>query len=383
MSDRSTKRESGFSLLEMMIAMALGTVVLGAAVGLYSQGVAATFTVSQRAEMQQDFRAASDMLTKDLSLAGAGLGNGVQIGLPTTATTPVYGCDQSLKCYINGSAAAYPKQGVVPYLYGLIPGWKYGPTLNATTGPTDITTVVYTDTRFLVNSYCAKVTSNITVRFTVPGAAPATCALPASVAAPPAVNDLVVGLTPGDLMLFSLTNGVGAGATYSPVVAEVTAVGTVAGVAPNQYYDVTFATADVLKMNQTTAASGALTNVPNWNGSATRILVITYYIDNSITPPRLMRQVSGHAPMPVAENVANLQFTYDLYDSNTGTVKVNQPDGGASSGFTPSQITKINILHMSMNSTIKGVKGGYQGMDLQTSVSARDLTYTNGYPIGP
>ncbi len=75
MSNRSTRRESGFSLLEMTIAMALGTLVLGAAVQLYSQGVAATWTVQQRAEMQQDFRAASNMMLKDLSLAGAGLPN--------------------------------------------------------------------------------------------------------------------------------------------------------------------------------------------------------------------------------------------------------------------------------------------------------------------
>ena len=71
MSDQSTKRESGFSLLEMTIAMALGTLVVGAAVQLYSQAVGVTWKVSQRAELQQDFRAASDMLTKDLSLAGS------------------------------------------------------------------------------------------------------------------------------------------------------------------------------------------------------------------------------------------------------------------------------------------------------------------------
>src|ERR1700687_5815763 len=100
MSDRSTKRESGFSLLEMVIAMALGTLVLGVAVQLYSQGVAATWTVSQRAEMQQDFRAASNILTKDLSLAGAGLPNAAAIALPT-AVTPVYGCDQSATCYLG------------------------------------------------------------------------------------------------------------------------------------------------------------------------------------------------------------------------------------------------------------------------------------------
>jgi len=90
MSDRSTKRESGFSLMEMVVAVGLGSIVLGAAVQLYTQGVGATWTVSQRAELQQDFRAASDMLTRDLSLAGAGLPNGAAIALPST-TTPVYG----------------------------------------------------------------------------------------------------------------------------------------------------------------------------------------------------------------------------------------------------------------------------------------------------
>jgi hypothetical protein len=178
---------------------------------------------------------------------------------------------------------------------------------------------------------------------------------------------------------FNVTNGVGAGATYSPVIAEVTGVGSLSGAAPNQYYDVEFAAGDALQMNQPTAASGALVNVQNWTGSATRVLVITYYLDNTISPPRLMRQVSGHMPMPVAENVVFLQFSYDLYDSATGTVITNRADGGASQSLTPNQITKINILHMAMNSTMKGVKG-YQGLDLQTSVSARNLTFQNNYP---
>lgn len=380
MRSRSKIRARGFTLIEMMVAMALGLVVLSAAVQLYSQGLSATWTISQRAEMQQDFRAASDMLTKDLSLAGSGLGNNVQIALPAgTATSPVYGCSQTA-CYLNGTGAAYPAQSSKPYLYGLMPGWKFGPTLLAAQGPTDTATVVYTDTTFYLNCYSAKVTSSTTVRFTVPTTLPANCVLPSSLTAPQAVNDTVVGLTPGDLLWFSLTNGVGAGATYSPIIAEVTTVGSLSGTVPNQYYDVTFATGDALKMNQTTATSGALVNVPNWTGSATRILVITYYIDNTTSPPRLMRQVSGHAPMPVAENVVFLQFSYDLYNSGTGSVFTNQADGGASQNLTPSQITKINILHMAMNSTLKGANGGYQGLDLQTSVSARDLTFKNDYP---
>jgi Tfp pilus assembly protein PilW len=380
MSDHSTKRESGFSLLEMVIATALGTIVLGAAVQLYSNGVAATWTVTQRAEMQQDFRAASNMLTRDLSLAGAGLGNNVQIGLPTTSTSPVYGCDQSLKCYINGSAAAYPKQGTAPYLYGLIPGWKFGPTLNAAQGPTDVVTVVYTDSGFYLNCYSVTVTSSTVVKFTLPSTLPTGCVLPSGVTEPQNVNDAVVGLTPGDLVWFTVTpsSGCGSSCTSSVVVAEVTAVASTSSTT----YNVTFATGDVLHMNQTTAASGSLAKVVGDVGTASRILVITYYIDNSISTPRLMRQVSGHSPMPVAENVVYLKFSYDLYNSSTGTVKPNQADGGASLGLTPNQITKINILHMAMDSTLQGVHG-YQGLDLETSVSARDLTYSNHYPIKP
>jgi len=379
MSDHSIQRADGFTLLEMIVSMALGAIVLAAAVQLYNQGVGATFTVSQRAELQQDFRAAADMLTRDLSLAGSGLGNNVQIGLPTTSTTPVYGCDQSGKCYISGSAAAYPKQGTAPYLYGLIPGWKYGPTLNSAQGPTDVVTVVYTDPGFYLNCYAVSVTSSTVVKFTLNTPLPPNCVLPSGVTAPQNVNDAVVGLTPGDLVWFTLTPSAGcAGCTPSTVVAEVTAV---ASTSPTTY-NVTFATGDVLKMNQTSAASGSLANVVNDVGTGTRILVITYYIDNSISPPRLMRQISGHSPMPVAENVVYLKFSYDLYNSSTGTVEPNQPDGGAALGLTPNQITKINILHMAMDSTLKGAQGGYQGLDLQTSVSARDLTYSNSYPIG-
>jgi hypothetical protein len=75
-----------------------------------------------------------------------------------------------------------------------------------------------------------------------------------------------------------------------------------------------------------------------------------------------------------------MQFTYDLYDFSAGAVVTAQADGGASLGLTPNQITKINIKHMSLASTLHGAPG-YQGLDLQTSVSARDLTFKNDYPL--
>src|SRR5258705_9647436 len=144
MHHRSKSGNQGFSLLEMMVAMALGAIVLGAAAQMYSKAVGGAWLVSQRAEMQQDFRAAATMLTKDAGMAGSGMGNNVQIALPSGngVQVPIYGCDQIPKCYINGGAVAYPAQLVgavnVPYLDGLIPGPKDRRTINAARGPTAV-----------------------------------------------------------------------------------------------------------------------------------------------------------------------------------------------------------------------------------------------------
>jgi hypothetical protein len=193
------------------------------------------------------------------------------------------------------------------------------------------------------------------------------------------VNDSVAGLVAGDLVLMNLGG--------TSVVGEVTAAPSLAGA---NTYTVPFANGDVLKMNQTVAPYYLNGVVKNSTGtSPMRILVITYYLDNTISPARLMRQINGHSPIPVAENIVYMKFSYDLFNDSTDSPAVNctnpgaSTDGcnvaGASAGLLPNQITKINILNMAIDSTVMGV-GGYQRLDLQTSVSARNLTYTNDYP---
>ncbi len=382
MSDQSTKRKRGFSLMEMTIAMGLGTLVLGVALQLYSQGVSATWTVSQRAELQQDFRAASDMLTKDLSLAGSGLGNGTQVPLPS-GTAPVYGCDQTPKCYLGSTnlvSGKYPLNGATPTLYGLVPGYNLGPTLASNPSATDVVTVAYADTSFYLNCYQATISAlgKVTFAPASPPAWPAGC-LPNGVATPQAVNDTMLGLTPGDLVYFPSLNMVGE-VTAGTITVGANAVGAT--------YTVPFANGDALNMNQTAAGGGLNTAALNASGtSPVRLLVITYYIDNTVSPARLMRQISGHSPMPVSDGIVYMKFSYDLYNDATNLPAVNQPNPGsgdandtASDGLNPTAITKINILHMAMDSTLHGAKG-YQGLDLETSVSARDLTYSNNYPL--
>lgn len=374
MSGRRTKRESGFSLVEMVIAMALGTIVLAAAVSIYVQGVNATFTVSQRAELQQDFRAASNILKNDLSLAGAGLSPGAAIALPASSTTPVYGCDQTLTCYLNGVSAAYPKTSSVPYLYGLLPGYQLGPEFTGNPAATDVVTVVYTDPTFYLDCYTAKVATTTTVTFTL-NSTSANCTN--NGATIQGINDSGLGLTAGDLVLFTFGT--------SNVVAEVYGGTTTSTTA-------TFATGDVLKMNQSAVTNSLSSIALNTTGFGTRLLVITYYVDNTVTPSRLMRQINGHSPIPVAENVVYMKFTYNLFNNTTNSLAMNCGNpgavadacstAGASTGLLPNQITTINIQNMAMDSSLQASQysgSGYQRLDLQTSVSARNLSYSNNY----
>jgi len=397
MRQASTTSARGFTFIELMVSLALGMLVVGAAVKLFSQGVDATWVVSQRSEMQQDLRSVQGMLTKDISLAGAGMPAGQGIALPSGGVSPIYGCDQTgtaAGCPPNG-AVNYPCAaggGCIPTLYGIIPGFTLGITPPGSATKSDLITATYTDSVFALNCYQVSITKNpTTVTFTAPATpVPAgwipTCVPPPGLAGPQAINDPAVGLTPGDLILFQ--GKVGANTSYA--IGEVT---NVVGAKPT--YTVSFAAGDPLKMNQSGAANDLSFFAPSPAAPntiiANRIFVITYYLQVLPDPlgvgagtPRLMRQVSGHTAVPVAENVINTQYTYDTYAAD-GTLLNETGDGGASLGVSLNLIRKINITHLTMRSQLAGTRSalmstsGFQGYDLQTSISARNLNYQNRY----
>lgn len=389
MGRTSTNSSCGFTLVELMVSLALGMLVVGTAVKLFSQGLNATFVVSQRAEMQQDLRAASNLLLKDISLAGAGMPPGQGVALPATATKPIYGCDQVGNC-IPGGGIAYPCSTnvgpCIPTLYGVIPGWQLGITPPGSPVKSDVITVVYSDQVFALNCYAVTFPAggavNPVTLTAPPVPPPPTCVLPAGLVNPQAVNDAVVGLKAGDLILFQNTLAAGSG----QAIAEVSNVS--AGGSP---YQVNFLDGDPLQLNQSGAASGDLKQIlAGANTTATRIFVISYYLKLLPDPlgvgpgvPVLMRQVNGQLPVPVAENVANLQFTYDTYDAN-GNLLNAQGDAGYP-GTSLNLIRKINVTHLTIRGQLSGARSylastnGYQSFDFQTSISARNLSYQNRY----
>jgi prepilin-type N-terminal cleavage/methylation domain-containing protein len=375
---RGKRTTRGFSMTELLVSMAIGSIVVGGAVQMFSQAMRAHFITSQKAELQQDFRAATNIMTRDISLAGSGIGD-IGIALPSgTGTLPVYPCSAVACNYVNAGSAAYPTQTGVPYLYGIVPGNNLGITVNAAQGPTDIISIAYVDVNFAINCYQVSMDATGTVAtFTLPTPLPVTCILPPGLAAPQALNDGVVGLKQGDLLYFQVTIGVGANATTASAIGSVSSVAPGGG--PNSFI-VGFAAGDVGHINQPAAAGGSLKQLAgNTSGSATRLRYITYYLDispNDGVTPRLMRAVAGQTPTPVAENVGYLKFSYDLF--NAGAVVANQ--NSLPAGTAPTMITKVNIAHLTMRSQAPGATG-YQGLDLQTSIAARNMTFQQEYPI--
>jgi prepilin-type N-terminal cleavage/methylation domain-containing protein len=388
---RAKAKTRGFTLMELLISMAVGITVIGAAVSLFSNAMDATWIENQQAEMQQDLRAASDLLVKDITLAGEGLPVETGIVLPNGggAVRPVYGCNQAGACTPTG-AINYPLAtgGGPPTMYGIIPGYQMGITPPGSVTPSDTITVVYADPVLALNCYTITWPANPAlnpVQFTAPvNPPPASCILPANITFPQALTDPVYGLKPGDVLLF-----------YTQSSYYVGEVSNVVGPAPpntaGAVYDVTFSNGDPLELNQSGKANDLSALIGTAGVSAMRIDVITYYLMNQPDPagigtgtPILMRQVNGGTAIPVAENVVNLQFTYDTYNSD-GTLLSGAPDGGYSLGDSYNLIRKINVLHLSIRSTMKGArnqikgKSGFQTLDFQTSVSARDLSYQQRY----
>ena len=367
----------GFTLIELLVASSLGLIVILTMTSLFKMGMDATFTVTQRAEVQQNMRAAIELMSQDLGHAGAGLPNG---GLQlATAGLSNYACNQTGTCYL--AAHAYPNNvgtGVANYMYGVLPGYgngvQSGATIpNASAARNDSITTIYVDYNFSLKNFTFTQLSGTQVRATLK--ATPIAGLPTNVLAPG-------GLNIGDLLLLYVStpggptgNGTTPGQTAA-VVAEITGI---SGTGP---WTLTFNAGDALNMNQTSGANN-LTSAFSATGTMDvyRLNVVSYFLQvpaagGTVQTPRLMRQVNGLTAVPVADNIMNLQFSYDVIDGLTSYLSANLPNP-IGSGQSPALIQKVNIWIMGESLTSGGKKS--QSMYLITSVAARNMSFCNSY----
>ncbi|HUA15114.1 MAG TPA: prepilin-type N-terminal cleavage/methylation domain-containing protein [Verrucomicrobiae bacterium] len=363
----------GFTLLELMVAMALGMIVMAAMASLFKMGMDSTMMVTQRAETQQNMRAAIDLMVKDISMAGAGLpSGGIQLPTGGGATTAKFGCDQGGTCYVP--AYTYPAGN---YMYGIIPGYLNGvqgsAVIPAAPGqPNDSITVIYADYNFPLWEY------NVTFP-TAPDGTSICLTANTTYAPAPALPNSSGGIQKGDLILINGTNG-------QSVVGEATNVSATT---------ISFANTDPLNFNYSKNGSTTnnvyaassntgytcpppVTNPQTTQGTAYRLFAVTYYltVPGAGQTPRLMRQVNGLTPVPVADDIINLQFAYDTYNSTTNALDPTQPNP-IGVGESPNLIQKINVVLMGQSIINHGNRS--QNLYLATSVSARDMAFRNRY----
>ncbi len=373
------KSESGYSLLELMIASAIGVIVVMAMTQMFRVGMNATFTVTQRAETQENMRAAIELMTKDISMAGAGLPSG-GLQLASGSGASKVACNQSGTCYVP--ADTYPTGN---YMYGLLPGYGNGVEnasviTSAPAAVNDSITSIYCDYNFPLTNFT----------FTFPSQTQATVALIAGPNSAMPENILAPGgLNVGDLLFFQVTTpGAGtAGSNQGTSAAQTAAVVAEITGLPSST-EILFAPADALNFNQT--GPNSLANTIATLGSALgggntvtacRLKAVTYFLQvppagGTVQTPRLMRQVNGLTAVPVADNIINLQFSYDVISSTSGLMNANLSNPIAA-GDSPALIQKVNIWIMGQSLTQGGTRS--QSMYLASSVSAGNMSFCNSY----
>ncbi|MGB2602423.1 MAG: prepilin-type N-terminal cleavage/methylation domain-containing protein [Candidatus Sulfotelmatobacter sp.] len=377
---RIPKSQHGFSLLELMIASVIGIGMMVAMTSVFRQANTAAFTITQRAETQQNMRTAVELMTKDISMAGAGLPTG-GLQLAAAGGNSRIACNQTGTCYIPG--AVYPTGN---YMTGLIPGFGTGVEASkivpsAPAAVNDSITSIYCDFNFTLTNFI----------FTFPPAAstPATATLVAVPNASLPTNILAPGgLNVGDLLLFLVQNtgtGVGSGAQgtstitvpNSSAVAEITSIG---GTGP---WTIGFSNPDALNFNQ--AGPNSLSNAVTTAAAAGntikvyRLFAVSYFLEvppvgGTVQTPRLMRQVNGLPAVPVADNIINLQFSYDVINSVTSKIDANQANP-ILAGDNLALVQKVNMWVMGQSLNIGNNRA--QSMYLASSVSAGNMSFCN------
>ncbi len=385
-------KQSGFTLIEFMIAMSVALLALAATVLAFRDATNANKNVAARQDMSDNIRAGMNLITQDLLQAGTGIPTG---GIPVPSFS---GGSCASGTFSNVNRPVPTGTGKFPicnmYLAAIEPGNAMGPLItspDSTSSPTntDILTVLYQDNlstgSFQVGMDAAPINST-----RCPGGSinstgskvifdsSAGCFNMATLAA----NG--VQINAGDLILFSNANG--------------NAIQTVTSVSGQQ---LNFARGDFFGFNQTGAPAGTLVQIQNTtctkasppvctpNGTyppttATRIWMVSYYLDIWTDPAhvRLIRRVNANGPTssagvmgsPVGETLENLQFTFNFNDGITS----NQPTVPA--GMTENLIRSVNI-YLGTRSTNRATQDGqYLRENFQTQVTLRSMSYFNKYP---
>ncbi len=350
---------AGYSLIELIVAMGVFTVVMGATLGGLADVMKGNEVVMTVAALNSSARGGMDLIVRDLLQVGSGLPSSHSVSIPNGGG--------AVEVRIPGPPGAdfYSAAGAL-VLPAVMPRAGAGPVINGVA--TDVLSVLMADNAFLDQALTAVGNSSVTV---APG------------------PDLATGpdrVVEGQLMLIKK-------GSFNTLV-QVTAVDVGART-------LTFSDGDSLRLNQSGASNGNLPALnaeePNGVDAAAATLIsrmrwITYYIDGSDPQhPRLVRRVNNGHPLDfdnelgtaVALDTFDLQFTYDISngDGNPGNVEMNASDLGVGGACAPSacaatQVRKVNVRLRSRSSDPNNT---YLTNLLESQISLRAMAFVDRY----
>jgi len=380
----SFKKSAGFTLLELMISMAVTMVLLYTVVQLFITATNSNAVVVQAADMTDNLRASLNYIEQDLQQAGTGVPTG-GVSYPftpnTSGCTTTAGVNRPVAVNQGVALTTFPTcNNTIP---AVEPGNENGPPItapDATSGtvqnPSSITdeiTVLYEDNTLKLDSlpvYSASQCPN--------GSMTLSGGTLTVVFDPNCINLTTAGIAvaAGDLIIFQNSS--------ANTIMCVTGVSLSAN-------SLTFASGDPFGLNNTTASGGTIVQLETSGctpaGSnacfsgvlATRVWMISYYLDNWSSPPyvRLARQVNLRTAIPVGETLENLQFTYNFVDGITNPSNQNT----VPTGNSESQIRSVNVYLGARSSyeVHQGNTHNFSRNNLMTQVSLRSMAYVNRY----
>jgi type II secretory pathway pseudopilin PulG len=374
------KREAGFSLMEMLAAIALMVVIVGTTMRILSDATYANEGVTLLANSQENLRAAMNYMVKDIIEAGEGLPQG-GITIPNAVT--IANPNPAVASILNrpgpaGGPAIFPATYIT--LPAITAGSGEGPeavTPNPNVpggillgGNTDFITIVYADTT-IVDAANNTLDSNpvyVAPSKGNPGCDGKIAADGSSVTFDKACITLPTDntqISPGDLIMFTNAQGT----TLQTVSSSVGQV-------------VNFLANDAFGLNASGQPSGTILNIQNGVASpggpypptsCERIWMITYFLNTANqSRPMLMRQVNFQPAQPVAEVIEDLSISYDI---NGGPPNTNTVDPT----YSPNSIRKVNLSLGSRSDSAFSQNQAYFRNNLQTQVSVRSLAFFSDY----
>jgi hypothetical protein len=363
--------DDGFTVTELLVTSVIMLLVVGGALTTFQHALDINDMAGQIGDANQNLRAGSNQLIKDLMMAGRVIAaDGIPIPNGGGASAirrpgpPGMSLTFSLVADDDGNLE----------LPAITPGYQLGPTVNGAS--TDVVTILTVDGFMPVIQGLGSGTP--TGLQGVIAADGSKMTLPTT--SPWLVGDTASDTPPiavGDLVLFKNANGM--------AIQTVTSVTSTA---------VLFASGDWFNFNQRNAAyngtvyciklpDGCNASASFPNTAVLRLLMITYYVDNTTTPgtPRLTRILNHGTAIALAGVVEDLDLTYDLVDSSSDAV-ANVPSlpytlNGIT--YTSQMIKKVNV-HLGVRSEGQSkVSQDYVRNHINTAVDVRSLASVDRY----